>query len=469
MSTILIVDDEKTYLTYIKRILSAEAHLVHPAQSGGEALRLVAGGLRPDLVLLDIVMPEMDGHQTLTRLLKVAPNLRVVILSALDNPSQVVRAIRSGAMDFLSKECTPTEILAMVRKCIQWAEPPAPVPGPAKSIEEESDKWIFHSKPMREIRKTARQVADLPVKVLLLGESGVGKDVVAHYIHSISHRSGKPFIKVNCAALPSELIESELFGHEKGSFTGAHATQKGKLELAQGGTIFLDEIGDFTLATQAKLLQALEDNEFMRLGGSRPIQINARIIVATNRDLEAAVREGKFRRDLYFRLCVVNITIPPLRERAEAIVPLIRSFLRHYKAEFNPEIPEPGPELLKLFQTYHWPGNVRELQNLVKKYAIFQDGAAIAAELRSKINAPLADEYPDDTGDGSPGPADMSLKDASRRASQAAERRLILRTLEQTNWNRKKAAVLLQISYKAFRYKLKDIGLNQPPGKKSGQ
>lgn len=463
MSTILIVDDEKAYLNYIKRILSAEAHDIHPANSGGEALRLVEDGLRPDLVLLDIVMPEMDGHQTLTRLLRVAPNLRIVILSALDNPTQVVRAIRSGAMDFLSKECTPSEILAMVRKCIQWEGAPAREPRPAQSEEEEAEKWIFHSSPMREIRKTARQVADLPVKVLLFGESGVGKDVLAHYIHSISHRSGKPFIKVNCAALPSELIESELFGHEKGAFTGAHATQKGKLELAHGGTIFLDEIGDFSLATQAKLLQALEDNEFMRLGGAKPIQINARIIVATNRDLEAAVREGKFRRDLYYRLFVVNITIPPLRERSEAIVPLVRSFLRHYRAEFHTEIPEPDPGLMKLFQSYHWPGNVRELQNLVKKYAIFQDSAAIAAELRSKMNATPADEFPADAGDGTPGPSEMSLKDASRRASQAAERRLILRTLEQTNWNRKKAAELLKISYKAFRYKLKDIGLNKPP------
>jgi two-component system response regulator AtoC len=286
--------------------------------------------------------------------------------------------------------------------------------------------------------------------------------VLAHYIHSISRRSGKPFIKVNCAALPSELIESELFGHEKGAFTGAHATQKGKLELARGGTIFLDEIGDFSLATQAKLLQALEDNEFMRLGGNKPIQIDARIIVATNRDLETAVRDGKFRRDLYYRLCVVNITIPPLRERTEAIIPLVRSFLRHYQVEFHAEIPDPDPALMALFQSYHWPGNVRELENLLKKYAIFQDGAAIAAELRAKIEAPPAGEFPAVSG-GAPGPAEMSLKDASRRASQAAERRLILRTLEQTNWNRKKAAELLKISYKAFRYKLKDIGLNKPP------
>jgi two-component system response regulator AtoC len=469
MPTILIVDDEVAYLNYLKRILLADAHVVHTAQSGMEAVDIVRNGLHPDIVLLDIMMPGLDGHQTLTRLLKTAWDLRIVILSALDNPTHVVKAIKSGAMDYLSKEATPTVILATIRKCVRWegaARPPYPA---GRSPAGQSEDWVFHSKAMKEIRKTARQVADLPVKVLLLGESGTGKDVLAHFIHSISRRSGKPFIKVNCAALPSELVESELFGHEKGAFTGAHNSQKGKLELADGGTIFLDEIGDFSLNTQAKLLQALEDNEFMRLGGTKPIHINSRIIVATNRDLETAVRDGRFRRDLYYRLFVVSITIPPLRERREEIAPLVKCFLQQYQQEFHVDAPNPNEELMALFQQYDWPGNVRELKNLVKKFAIFQDPSLIAAEIRSKIATVQPPAHPAIDLAMSSADSEMSLKDASRLASQSAERRLILQALEQTNWNRKKAAELLKISYKAFRYKLKDIGLNAPPKSKGGK
>jgi two-component system response regulator AtoC len=465
MPKILIIDDEPAYLRYLQRILPTDGHEVHVANSGAEAITKVKDGLRPDLTLLDIMMPELDGHQTLTGLLKVVPDLRVMILSALDHSSHVVKSIKAGAMDYLTKESTPAEILASVRKCLEWEGLPARTAHGEPIREALVEEWVFHSPPMREIQRTAQQVADLPVKVLLLGESGVGKDVIARYIHCISRRRNRPFIKVNCAALPHELIESELFGHEKGAFTGAQHTQKGKLELAEKGTIFLDEIGDFSLATQAKLLQALEDNEFMRLGGEKTIRINSRIIVATNRNLEVAVNNGKFRRDLYYRLFVVNIMIPPLRERREDITPLIRSFLDEFRREFGADIPFPDDSLMELFHEYRWPGNVRELKNIMKKYAIFQDGEAIAAEIRHKLSDPVIDEPLPPKAAVQRAGSGISLKDASRIASLAAEKELILEALEKTNWNRKKAAALLDVSYKTFRNKIKELGLEKPPTK----
>jgi two-component system response regulator AtoC len=300
-----------------------------------------------------------------------------------------------------------------------------------------------------------------------VGESGVGKDVVARRIHATSRRAGRPFVKINCAALPGELLESELFGHEKGAFTGAHAEKPGKFEIADQGTIFLDEIGEMDPRLQAKLLQVLQDEEFYRVGGKRPVRVDARVVVATNRNLEAAIRQGAFREDLFYRLNVVTIRVPPLRERKEEIGPLVRHFVAKYRSRYQGGLEQVPPEVMERFHAYHWPGNVRELENLVRRLVVLRDPAMVLGELTLTNRAVPA---------GSNGvanavrpgtlhaalPDDAPLKDVARRAARIAEREAILRALMRTGWNKRRAAKRLQISYKALLYKIKDCEIVDP-------
>jgi two-component system response regulator AtoC len=310
--------------------------------------------------------------------------------------------------------------------------------------------------------------------VLLVGESGVGKDVVARRIHATSHRAGRPFVKINCAALPGELLESELFGHEKGAFTGAHAEKPGKFELADQGTIFLDEIGEMDPRLQAKLLQVLQDEEFYRVGGKRSVHVDARVVVATNRNLDVAIREGKFREDLFYRLNVVTIRVPPLRERKEEIGPLVRHFVEKYRARYRAGLEEVPQEVLERFHAYDWPGNVRELENLVRRLVVLRDPAMVLGELGEGPRALSRPSGPPNGVTNSASnsvrptavhaalPEDAPLKDVARRAARIAEREAILRALMRTGWNKRKAAKRLQISYKALLYKIKDCAIVDP-------
>jgi len=319
------------------------------------------------------------------------------------------------------------------------------------------------SREMQSVRNLIAKVAKSDVTVLLRGESGVGKEIVARAIHDSSARARKPLLKVNCAALPGELLESELFGHEKGAFTGAYREKPGKFEVARGGTLLLDEIGEMPLRLQAKLLHILQDGEFARVGGERIIQTDVRVIAATNRDLEAAIRAGQFREDLYYRINVIEIRIPPLRERREEIPALIRHFLERSKEENGHSVDIPAATL-RAFMDYSWPGNVRELENVLKRIAVLDNGHQVPSEIVASLaSGPVLSGPLTSTVATTAIPhAIMGLKDIARQAARDAERVAIAEVLDRVHWNRAKAARLLQISYKALLYKIVDCGLVSP-------
>jgi two-component system response regulator AtoC len=330
---------------------------------------------------------------------------------------------------------------------------------------------------MQGIAEVIRKVADSDVTVLIRGESGVGKELVARAVHSASPRAGRPYIKVNCAALPAELLESELFGHERGAFTGAVTTRVGRFEQADAGTIFLDEIGELSAGLQAKLLHVVQDGYFARLGSNRPIQVDVRIVAATNRDLEEMMERGAFREDLFYRLKVIEIAVPPLRMRREEIIDLSRSFVRRYARQYNRPVRELSPEVERTFQRYDWPGNVRELENMIKRIVILQDEQAVLDEIArsvaqasasaSQLDSPVSRTTASATAGSrteSDNPALAAahltrLADVAKAAALDAERRLIEETLNRTRWNRKRAAKQLEVSYKTLLNRIRECGI----------
>lgn len=318
----------------------------------------------------------------------------------------------------------------------------------------EGGRFVFVSEAMRRVFEMVDRIADADVPVLIRGESGVGKEVVARAIHDRSRRAGRPFVKINCAALPSELLESELFGHEKGAFTGAHAEKPGKFELAHRGTILLDELGEMHVALQAKLLQVLQDEEFYRVGGRRSVRVDARVLVATNRELEEEIERGAFREDLYYRLNVVSIRVPPLRERKEDIAHLVSHFMSKYADRKG--APTLRPEVLRRFIEHSWPGNVRELENMVRRLVVLGDEEAVLGELmvRGKDKGSPPPPVPAAEQEG--------LKAIAKRAAMLAEKDAIEQMLKLTGWNKRRAAERLQISYKALLYKIKECGICDP-------
>jgi two-component system response regulator AtoC len=387
--------------------------------------------------------------------------------------------MRLGAVDYLPKPFDVHELDLVLRRALdrrgrRVAGPPAPVapppaaPAPVRDADAEPGREPEPtlSSAMERVWALADRIADTDVPVLLVGESGVGKDVVARRIHATSRRAARAFVKINCAALPGELLESELFGHEKGAFTGAHAEKPGKFELAHEGTIFLDEIGEMDPRLQAKLLQVLQDEEFYRVGGKRPVRVDARVVVATNRNLDAAIRQGTFREDLFYRLNVVTIRVPPLRERKEEIGPLVRHFVTKYRDRYGGGLEQVPPEVMERFHAYDWPGNVRELENLVRRLVVLRDPAMVLGEV---VPAPPRPAGASGAANGVRAgtlhaslPEDAPLKDVARRAARIAEREAILRALVRTGWNKRKAAKRLQISYKALLYKIKDCEIVDP-------
>jgi len=326
---------------------------------------------------------------------------------------------------------------------------------PAARLEREVALW--RSPKMREVGEIIRRAAGVDVTVLICGETGTGKDLVARTIHHLSSRRGKPFIKVNCAAMPRDLLESELFGHERGAFTGAHRQKIGKFEAADGGTIFLDEIGDLHPALQAKLLHVLQDGEFSRVGGKSTLKVDVRVIAATNQDLDRAVAAGRFREDLYYRINVIQIVVPPLRERTEEIPFLITYFIERHSRLFGREGFTVPPEVMEALVKYTYPGNVREVENLVKRMIVLGDPSLASAALTAR-----KPEVPGASTQRKPPALSPSLKDVARQAARNAEREAIAKVLEDTRWNRVKAAKLLRISNRALLYKIKDVGLDRP-------
>ena len=325
---------------------------------------------------------------------------------------------------------------------------------PAARLEREVALW--RSPKMREVLEIIQRAAGVDVTVLICGETGTGKDLVARVVHHLSSRRGKPFIKVNCAAMPRDLLESELFGHERGAFTGAHRQKVGKFEAADGGTIFLDEIGDLHPALQAKLLHVLQDGEFSRVGGKSTLKVDVRVIAATNQDLDRAVAGGRFREDLYYRINVIQIVVPPLRERTEEIPFLISYFIERHSRLFRREGFTVPPDVMEVLTKHNYPGNVREVENLVKRMIVLGDPSLASAALAPRKLESLAAVPPRKLPLLSP-----SLKDVARQAARSAEREAIAKVLEDTRWNRVKAAKLLRISYRALLYKIKDVGLDR--------
>ncbi len=457
---ILVVDDEPSMLRYLQTVLEAESYHVQAVRSGIEAVARIRKGPAPDLVLLDVLMPEVDGLQTLELLQKARPGIKVVMLSCTTEPRKVVQAIRLGAVDYLTK---PFQIQDLEKVLVHSLSSGVSAGEPAEagqSIEELDDELCFvcASPAMRKIRAQVEQVASVNVPVLLLGESGSGKEVVARLIHKLSPRSSRIFLKVNCAALPGELLESELFGYEVGAFTGASRPKPGKFELCDNGTILLDEIGELPGGLQAKLLHVLQDQEFSRLGSRSTIRVDVRILAATNVDIRAAMAEKRFREDLFYRLNAFTLDLPPLRERREEIPLLLRQFMARYAGRYARTQLPLSPGLVDACARYSWPGNLRELENFVKRYLILGDESLVRGELESKTEEQQTSTDASRVSTGSPS---RGLKSLVRSIKDETEMEAISRALEETKWNRKRAAALLNISYKALLYKIRQYGIER--------
>jgi two-component system response regulator AtoC len=508
-SQVLVVDDDLAMCGFLRTFLGARNYNALTVTNADEAVRRFHAE-RPAAVLLDVVMPgSMDGLAALAAFKKIDKDVPIIVISGQGRTSVVVQAMRLGATDFLCKPFEESELEVVLDKALKQHQLSQEVATLRAQLKEQSRYTMLfgHSRQMTEVRELIERVSDTDVTVLIRGESGVGKELVARALHEQSLRKDKPFVKVNCAALPTELLESELFGFEKGAFTGAIQHKPGKFEFANHGTIFLDEIGDMSFPLQAKLLQALQDGEFSRLGGKSDVRVDVRVITATNIDLEAAVAAGRFREDLYFRLNVVTIQIPPLRDRREEIPMLTDHFVKKYSVQYNKPFPGITPELSRLFLEYEWPGNVRQLENLIKRMVVLGSEAPIIQELQqppaqfhpwaqtsaaiapprltppplqpmvpppvaAAVGAPIASVPPVRAEANEMAPAvaaavsaaatgNVSLKDISRSAAREAERELILRMLTRTRWNRKEAAEILGISYKALLYKIKENGLDK--------
>jgi two-component system response regulator HydG len=447
VQTILIVDDEESHRLMLRAHLEQEGFSTVEAIDGEEAIAKVAER-NVDLILMDIRMPRLDGMEALLRIKRANPAIPVIMMTAYGSIDSAVKALQAGATDYLTKPLDSNELIVKVHKALRYhqLEEENVLYREQLGIRFDFSRIIGKSARMRELFDMLATVAPTEATVLLLGESGTGKEIIANAIHQNSPRRERPYIKVNCAALPETLLESELFGHEKGAFTGAIEKKKGRFERADGGTIFLDEIGEMSLTTQTKILRVLQEREFEPVGGTKTIKVDVRIIAATNKNLEDEVKRGKFREDLYYRINVVPITIPPLRERAEDIPLLAAHFLRLYGEKNKRMLKGFADGVMDALMRYDWPGNVRELENIVERTVIMSRGdtitfadlpPAIAGAQRTAIQTSPA----------------ISLKDV--------ERETIIKALQQTEGNRTKAAVLLGITRKTLQNKIKEYGIDR--------
>jgi two-component system, NtrC family, response regulator AtoC len=453
---ILLVDDEPGMLRYIKTLLEVEEHQVATASSGEEAIETVEKGMNPDLVLLDLLMPGIDGLETLEKLRKLRPSVKVVILSCVNDTKKVVQAIRLGATDYITKPFQKAELDNIIEQCLGTNQQ-----NYSGEVEELGDETFFiaASANMRKLRSQAALVANVDIPVLMLGESGTGKEVMARLIHKLSPRAHRTFLKVNCAAVPADLLESELFGYEAGAFTGATHAKPGKFELCNKGTILLDEIGEMPPSLQAKLLHVLQDQQFSRLGSRSVVKVDVRILAATNINIPEALANKRLREDLYYRLNAFTLNIPPLRERKEEIPILLKHFMTRLSEQYARSPLPLTPDLLQACHNHPWPGNLRELGNFVKRYLVLGDEKLAIHELQPRSDGSGAQFDPTPTRNAPE--AQGGLKGLARSAKDEAEAEAIAKALDETNWNRKQAAVLLQISYKALLYKIRQYGIAQ--------
>ena len=503
---VAIVDDDSSFAAYLRTFLSLRGYEARCYTRGDELLASMKQSEAPDVVLLDVMMPGLDGLATLKALKASRPEAQVIMLSGRNQASTIVEAVRLGAADYVVKPDDPEGLgeIALdvaIKNAIEKNRLVSELSELRQQLSDDEDRAVWgNSEKMRGIATVIEQVSDSDVTVLIRGESGVGKELVARAIHQRSTRRNRPFVKVNCAALPAELLESELFGHERGAFTGAANTRIGKFEQADTGTLMLDEIGEMKPALQAKMLHVLQDAEFTKLGSNKRIQVDVRIVAATNRDLENMLINGEFREDLYYRLKVIELTVPALRERPDEIPTLTDFFVARYSRKYNRPLKPISEELRQLFLHYEWPGNIRELENMIKRVVILQDEQLVVREIQRSMQRHAASvvaasvampavvaaaaavpvgagvvgipgsfgappepesDADEDAGAESAEETGGSLASVAKAAAMKAERAAIEQTLRQVHWNRRKAAQSLGVSYKTLLNKIKECGISR--------
>ena len=459
--SVLIVDDEQAIRQALSGALMDEGYEVHLAESGSAGIEKIRSS-RPDVVLLDIWMPDLDGIETLKKLRSEFPDVPVVMMSGHGTIETAVKATKLGAYDFIEKPLSLDRLLVVLQNAFVMQELSRENVALRRQVQHQKT-LVGDSVPMRALQELIRKVAPTTGSVLITGENGTGKELVAHAIHQLSPRYSKPFVAVNCAAIPEELIESELFGHERGAFTGATALRRGKFDLANGGTLFLDEIGDMSIKTQAKILRILQEQKFERVGGHQTIEVDVRVVAATNKDLKAEIQKGGFREDLFYRLNVIPFHLPALRERTGDIPLLAEYFIREFcRSHSKPHRPL-SQEAVRLLQGYPWPGNVRELRNLMERTVILSpdgaDGVPITpndllAHLNQEVASPSIQELQD-------------LPEGARKLRDARadfEKDFILKVLKEQDWNISKTASALGIERSHLHRKIKSFGIKTPDG-----
>ncbi len=463
-ASILIVDDEVSILNSLSSILEDEGYEVSVAKSGVEALKLCAVN-PPELMMLDIWMPEMDGLETLRRLRELVPNTQVMMMSGHGSIETAVKAIKLGAYDYIEKPLSLENVTLRVKHALDQHRLEQENRTLRTKVERKFE-LIGHAPVMQQLKQIIETAGPTNSRVLIGGENGTGKELVARAIHQHSARADRPFVAVNCAAIPETLIESELFGHERGSFSGATAMKRGQFEQADSGTLFLDEIADMSLSTQAKVLRALQEQQFTRVGGTNLIKVDVRVLAASNKDLLKEIDKGTFREDLFYRLNVVPIVVPTLRNRREDIPLLVKHFLHIHSEEQGLKIKQVSPEAMDVFMHYEWPGNIRELRNLIERLMIMVPGpvidishASVALQVRPHLSAPASVM-------GGTQPANTLLTrhyDSLRDARNAFEKEFIARKLREHHWNISRTAEDLQIERSHLHRKIKLLDVEMRP------
>jgi len=448
---ILIVDDEEGMRFFLSEAIAKEGYRYKTAANGEAAIRLLECE-RFDLAILDYNMPGLDGLRTFMNMREICPDIVGILITAYGNKQLAIEAVRAGMFDYFSKPFDIEEIRVVMRRAAERCQLQKEVKALRSNLEKQVPDILGESRAIREVLERVSKVAESDASVLILGESGTGKELVAQALHFGGSRRHRPFIKVNCTAIPHDLLEAEFFGFEKGAFTGALKRKIGKFEQAHEGTLFLDEIGDMPLATQSKILRVIQENELERVGGETSIKVDIRLITATNKDLKKAVEDGEFREELFYRLNVVAIQIPALRERKQDIPVLANHFLALYNRKFKKDIETISTDGMELLMNYAWPGNIRELENVIQR------GIILAYE-KSLGRRQLLEVYPS-LGEDSPQPVTgATLQDQMKTLVGAAEKRLILEALREENWKRQETADRLGISRKSLHNKMKKYGL----------
>lgn len=474
---ILIADDDESMRFFLSEMLKKEGYLFETAVDGGDALSKIKRSSF-NIAIVDLKMPKLSGMELLSEIKKVSPETVVIIITAHGTRNIAIEAIERGAYDYFTKPFDVNEMRIVIKRAVEKIGLQKEIKNLKESLSERYGlgNIIGDSLPMQKVYDLVRKIADTDITVLITGESGTGKELIAQTIHYTSNRKDKPFIKVNCAAIPETLLEEELFGHEKGAFTGAHQQKPGKFEIANNGTVFLDEIGDMTLSTQTKILRVIQEREFERIGGIKPIKVDVRLIAATNMDLMKAISEGRFRAELYYRLNVMPIHLPPLRERQGDIPLLIEHFIKKYNKRFNKNVKGVMPEAGNILLKYNWPGNIRELENLIQRGVVLAkeeiDSEIIISSL-PKLNPAIPITNPPtspfakggQSGIKEEGDKEKLVAEALpmlkkvEKTKEDLEKEMILEALKMEKWRREETAKRLKISRKSLHNKMKKYGL----------